>query len=496
MLSIFLAWSPVILIALLAVVFRRGALDLSIAGLGWCLVLAPFAFGTPLNVVFLSMVDGFVTTLPLLLVVYGGILLSSLLIETGSLERLSKWITGGAKDRWQSLVLLSMGMGNALEGAGIIAEPVAAPILRASGLSPTTSAVLSILGYSGLMTLALGGVIVTVMVNVTGYPAQILARYVGMLSVPATVMMAWLIPFYAGKPRDLIRKFPFLTLMGLVPSLAAWAAVETVGYQIAAMVGGVAVILIIVLPRIGDMKTDSVVLKDMAPFLVMGLGLLAANLLPGYREWVRTVVVWKVEVVPGHAVLFRPLSDAYLYLLLAFLAGFFMLQRGGSLVGFLKRGSVQGYKTIAAMALFGSMGQVISFTGSMGGHASVDAARNIPAILAGSMAGAGSFYPVVVPLLGWVGTFLTGYGVASIMLFAVLQKGIAANLGIPPELLVSGLAVGASIGSISSPFKVAFAASLSDAAGMEGDILRTTLPLGIVVCLALGVILYIMVNMA
>ncbi len=493
MLNIIIAWSPVILIALLAVVFRRGALDLGIAGLVWCIFIAPLVFDTPMNVVLLSIVDGFVTTLPLLLVVYGGILLSSLLVETGSLERLSKWITAGAKDRWQSLMLLSIGMGNALEGAGIIAEPVAAPILRASGLSPTTSAVLSILGYSGLMTLALGGVIITVMVNVTGYPANVLAGHVAVLSIPATVMMAWLIPFYAGSSGDLWRKLPFITTIGLVPGVAAWAAVQIAGYQIAAMAGGVAVILLIVLPRIKTMKMDAAVLKDIIPFAVMGGGLLAANLLPGYREWVRTVLVWKVEVIPGHAVLFRPLADAYLYLLLAFVTGFFTLQRGGSLAGFFRRGSVQSWKTITAMALFGSMGQVISFTGSMGGLTSVDAAKNIPTILAGSMAGAGSLYPVIVPVLGWVGTFLTGYGVASIMLFAVLQKGIAANLGISPELLISGLAVGASIGSISSPFKVAFAASLSDAAGMEGDILRSTIPMGVAVCLALGVVLYFMI---
>jgi len=492
-LHILLAWSPVILIAVLAIGFRRSALDLGVAGLAWCLMLAPVAFDTPFKLVLLALVDGFLTTLPLLLVVYGGILLSALLVETGSLSRLARWLTGATKNSWDRLALLTMGMGNTLEGAGIIAEPVAAPVLRASGLSPSTSAALSIIGYSGLMTLALGGVIITVMVNVTGYPAAILARYVAVLSIPATVMMAWLIPYYAGQPRDLFRKLPYLTLMGLIPGVTALGTVMLAGYQIAAMMGGIVVTIVIVAPRIRELKPDRVILRDMAPFLVMGGGLLTANLLPVYRDWVRTVLVWTVEVVPGHVVYFRPLSDAYLYLLAAFVAGYLLLECDGTLIGFFRKGTIQGYKTLVAMALFGSMGQVISFTGATAGMGSVNAAKNIPAILADSMAGAGFLYPVLVPVLGWVGTFLTGYGVASIMLFAVLQKGIALRLGVSPELLIAGLAVGASLGSISSPFKIAFAASLSDAGGMEGDILRSTIPLGILVCLALGVVLYLMV---
>jgi lactate permease len=275
--------------------------------------------------------------------------------------------------------------------------------------------------------------------------------------------------------------------------VTALGTVILAGHQIAAMMGGIVVTIVIVAPRIKELKLDRVILKDMAPFLVMGGGLLTANLLPVYRDWVRTVLVWTVEVVPGHVVYFRPLSDAYLYLLAAFVAGYLLLECDGTLMDFLRKGTVQGYRPLVAMALFGSMGQVISFTGATAGMSSVNAAKNIPAILADSMAGAGFLYPVLVPVLGWVGTFLTGYGVASIMLFAVLQKGIALRLGVSPELLIAGLAVGASLGSISSPFKIAFAASLSDAAGMEGDILRSTIPLGIIVCLALGVVLYLMV---
>ena len=91
----------------------------------------------------------------------------------------------------------------------------------------------------------------------------------------------------------------------------------------------------------------------------------------------------------------------------------------------------------------------------------------------------GGLYPAFVPVLGWAGTFLTGYGVASLMLFGQLQIQAAGLLGISPAWLSAGLAVGASIGSISSPFKIAIAAPMCGAVGKEGDILRWTIPIPI-----------------
>ena len=493
MTAILLAWSPVILLAVLAMIFRQGALTLAVAGYLWTCLLAVGAFTTPVRMVLMATLDGFLTTLPLLLVVYGGILLASVLIETGSLKRLADWFTGAVRDEWQRVSLLAMGMGNALEGAGIIAEPVAAPMLRASGLAPAAAAALSIIGYSGLMTLGLGGVIVTVLANVTGYPAEALVGRIGALSVPAAVLMSWSIPWILGRWRDFPGKLVYLTAMGLISGLAAWVAVVIIGYQVGELAGGVVLTVFLVAPGYRRLKPNRAIIRDMVPFLIMGCGILAVNMTPVLKEWTRNQAVFSLSVIQGRNIIFRPLSDAYLYLLIAFAAAHIMMVRGKGLGKSLLQGTVQGWRPLVAMALFGAMGQVLAFTGvSPSSPALMDSSRHAPSILALSMAGAGAAYPLFVPLLGWVGTFLTGYGVASIMLFATLQAGIAARLGVSPELLVTGLAVGASVGGISSPFKVAFAASMSGATGMEGDILRKTIPLGIVSCLVLGVFLLFM----
>jgi lactate permease len=78
------------------------------------------------------------------------------------------------------------------------------------------------------------------------------------------------------------------------------------------------------------------------------------------------------------------------------------------------------------------------------------------------------------------------------MLFGELQVHAAGLLNVSAVYLAAGLTVGASVGSISSPFKIALAAPLCGALGQEGAILRRTIPLGVASSLLVGVILWLL----
>ncbi|MCA1788050.1 MAG: L-lactate permease, partial [Desulfobacteraceae bacterium] len=188
----------------------------------------------------------------------------------------------------------------------------------------------------------------------------------------------------------------------------------------------------------------------------------------------------------------RPLFSAYLYIFLAFFLTCALQKVSASQMKTVVRTSLlRGWRAFAAMALFGAMGQVISYTGYGPGFMALDTAHNIPWIISrGLVQFTGSFYPLFVPLLGWVGTFLTGYGVASLMLFGQLQVQAASVLGISGAWLAGALAVGSSIGSISSPFKVALATAMVGATGKEGAVLRMTIPLGVIASLLVGVVVW------
>lgn len=483
-----LAWSPVALVLLLAMVFRRPALDLSLAGLGFTFVLCATAFQTPVPVLLAAGLDGMLTTLPLLLVILAGIALSVICLAKGSLQRIVRWYEGRVAGEWHRTALLTLGLGNFMEGAGVIAEPVLAPMLRAAGLSPAASAALSIVGYAGLMTLALAGIIVTVLSTVTGLPAQALGLEIAALSVVPTLLLSLSVPWFAEGPRAVRARAGLFAAVGLAAGLGAWATVRWVGVPVSAMFGGLAVIAILILWGRQRLGLDRSILRDFAPFGLIIVGLSAVSLHPGLRAVARETLTLDLSVVPVHRVTVRPLFDAYTYLFAAVALVLALYPFGrGERSRLLWASAGRAWRPILAMAIFGAMGQMVAYSGYSEGFGTLDEARNLASVLArGTYEYTGSFYPLFAPLLGWVGTFLTGYGVASIMLFGKFQVVAAGRLDVSPTTLAAALAIGASVGSVSSPFKIAIATPLCGAVGQEGAILRKTVPLGLGVSLALG----------
>jgi len=488
----FLSWSPVILLTILAVGFKRPALDLSIYGTGFTLLLVIFFFDTPLQIALLAGLDGILTTLPLVLMIFAGILLSSLLMMTGSLPRIVGWFMGGVRGAFDRSLLITMGVGNFMEGAGVIAEPLVAPMLRAAGVAPAGAAALSIVGYAGLMTLEMAGIIITVLSIVTGIPEAELGLASAWLSIPATLAMALCVPIFLPRPLPGFRRWLLVLACGLVVGFAALGTAAWLNVSISGMVAGLALILTLVLFGNRFLTLKGGIVKDLAPFLFILAVLLILNTAPVLKELTFKRLSVSLQVIPVHTITFRPLFSAYIYLFLAFLLAAKLFKVGGiQMREVLRTGSQKGWRASLAMALFGAMGQIIAYSGYTPGFAELSQAANLPWVMAhGLTIYTGSAYPVFVPLLGWVGTFLTGYGVASLMLFGQLQVQTAGIMGISATWLSSGLAVGASLGSISSPFKIAIAAPMCGALGQEGAILRLTIPLGVAASLLVGVILW------
>jgi lactate permease len=493
LLPFLLAWTPVILLTLLTVGLRRPALDLSLWGTAFTLVLVTGAFGTPWEVALWAAVDGVLTTLPLLLVIFAGILLSTLLMATGSLARIVDWFMGGVRDAFHRSLLITLGVGNFMEGAGVIAEPVVAPMLRAAGVAPAGAAALSIVGYAGLLTLEMAGIIVTVLAIVTGLPLAELGVASAWLSIPATVAMAACVPLFLPRPLPGLGPWLLVAALGAVLGFAALALAAWVSVSISGMAAGLVIIWLLVMLGNRSLAVNRQVLADLAPFLLILAALLAVNTIGPLRELFFRRLSLSVEVIPVHTITFRPLFSAYLYLFAAFLLAARLFRVGGDkLAEVLRAGWGKGWRASVAMGMFGAMGQVIAYSGYGPGFAELDPAANLPRIMADGLAHyTGGAYPVFVPFLGWVGTFLTGYGVASLMLFGQLQVQTAALMGVSATWLSAGLAVGASLGSISSPFKIAIATPMCGALGQEGAILRYTIPLGVAASLLIGVVLWL-----
>jgi lactate permease len=491
-----LSWSPVLLLAVLAVGFKRPALELSLYGVAFTAGLCYLVFHTPAPVILLAALDGVLTILPLLLVVLAGILLSRLLTASGSIERLVAWFLQGLRHPRDRHLFITLGIGNFLEGTSVIAEPIVAPMLRAAGVTPAGAAALSIIGYAGLMSVEMAGIIITVLALVTGLPEAALGRASAWLSVPAVLAMAACIPCYLPRSE---RSGGFLALTlgsGLLVGLVALGTTLTLGVALAGMAGGLALMGALLLAGGAGGRRWSwnrQIARDLLPFACILLPLVLVNGVPPLRELTGHRWVWQVEVVAVHRITLTPFFSAYLYLFLALGVGMALFRRSIEVGQVLAAGLRQSGRALAAMGLFGAMGQIIAFSGYSRGFIHLDQAHNLPWVLAmGLKTYTGGWYPFFVPLLGWAGTFLTGYGVASLMLFGELQLHAAQLLQVPAVWLAAGLTVGSSLGSMSSPFKIAIATPMCGALGQEGAILRRTIPLGAAASLLIGGILLIL----
>ena len=106
------------------------------------------------------------------------------------------------------------------------------------------------------------------------------------------------------------------------------------------------------------------------------------------------------------------------------------------------------------------------------------------------IAGTGAAFAFFSPILGWIGTAVTGSDTSANALFATLQQTAGKAAGIDPTLLVAANTSGGVVGKMISPQNLTIAATAVGLLGRESDILRKVLwwSLGmlIVLCLLVG----------
>jgi lactate permease len=100
-------------------------------------------------------------------------------------------------------------------------------------------------------------------------------------------------------------------------------------------------------------------------------------------------------------------------------------------------------------------------------------------------------FPLISPILGWLGVFLTGSDTSSNVLFGSLQKAAAEKLGINPLLTAAANTSGGVMGKMISPQSVAVACAATGLVGEEGSLFRFTFRHSLVLLSIICVICYL-----
>ncbi len=110
------------------------------------------------------------------------------------------------------------------------------------------------------------------------------------------------------------------------------------------------------------------------------------------------------------------------------------------------------------------------------------------------IAATGAFFAFLSPILGWLGTAVTGSDTSANALFATLQQAAAQKAGLDPTLLVAANTSGGVVGKMISPQNLTIAATSVGILGRESDLFRKTILWSIGLLFILCVLIYLQSN--
>ena len=138
----------------------------------------------------------------------------------------------------------------------------------------------------------------------------------------------------------------------------------------------------------------------------------------------------------------------------------------------------QYWKTILTICSVMAAAKIMGYSGMIS-----DIAKFLVAV-------AGQFYPLIAPVIGALGAFVTGSGTSTCVLFGGLQSETAQTLGLSPTWLAAANVMGAGIGKMICPQGIAIGAGAIGAVGSESKILSGVFKYFLLYVVLAGVICY------
>ena len=100
----------------------------------------------------------------------------------------------------------------------------------------------------------------------------------------------------------------------------------------------------------------------------------------------------------------------------------------------------------------------------------------------------GSYYPLLSPFIGLLGTFMTASNLSSNILFSNFQQQVAEMLNIGKSQLLAAQTSGAAVGSLISPSKILLGTSSVNIMGREGEVIGKVIVGALSLCLLFGLL--------
>lgn len=482
MVSVLLAFFPVIAIFFLLLVYRVAADTAGYIGWAVAALVSWLYFQTPLEVVLTASVAGLVASLPIALVMAASIMQITLMQETGAVARvvaLMKTIAPGQQT--VQIMIINVGFGILLTSLGAVTVSILPPIMLALGYSTFAAILLPAIGYDALCTYALLGIPAVVFAQFVGKPVNEIGLYFAyFMPVISTCIALGMLQLVGGA--KMVRQ-------GLVPALLAGLTAGGIAILMAMMqlvtitgiAAGLGVILVLVLyvKLTGKPLSDRSLLneKDLAaearlslpracsPWILLTVFSLILNA-PALPFFKMTFVDWAMplNIIPGSPEKIRLFWQAYFWVVVCtFLALPIMRATREQVLRGIKTSAKRAGRPIMSASVFFAIAYVMNHSGKGVDWKLIAPTQNMIYVMADASANLfGKFYAAMAPFLGLLGGFISGSESSSIAMLTKLHLSTAEKIGASGVVVAAGSAIGGGLASVISPAKLQNAASSID----------------------------------
>ena len=542
-----LAWSSLVAALPLLVLFvllgglRVRAWLASLIALVVALVVAVVVYGMPVGQAALSGTEGAAFGFfPILWIVINALWIYRMTVRTGHFDVLRRSFGSVSSDQRVQAVIIAFSFGALLEALAGFGAPVAICTIMLIGLGfkPLKAAVVALVANTAPVAFGAIAVPITTLAQVTNLPEDALGAVVGRQTPVLAVFVPFVLVALVDGARGLRDTWPVALTGGLTFALAQFAVSNYLSVPltdiIAALLSAGAVVLL-VRARTGATSAPPVAVpagggEDPTPGGGVGTTTGGAgpdepgghpdvghddhtldsrrDVVLAYMPYVIIIVLFSVQQIPpitkalnsvtqkfrwpgldvrspsgaqasSTTFTFNWLAAAGTILLIAgVLTALVLAVRPGDALRAYGQTLSELRSAIATVMLVLALAYVMNLSGQT--------------ITIGQwLAATGGFFAVLSPVLGWLGTAVTGSDTSSNSLFGALQVAAAQKSGLDPVLLASANSSGGVLGKMISPQNLAIAAAAVGMAGREGEIFRRVLLWSVVFLAGMCLLVYL-----
>lgn len=496
--NLILAIIPVLLLVVLMAFFKMPGDKSSLVSLAATVLIAFFGYHFPADDLLFSFLYGALKAVsPILIIILMAIFSYNVLLKTEKMEIIKQQFSSISTDKSIQVLLLTWGFGGLLEAMAGFGTAVAIPaaILISLGFKPVFSATVSLIANSVATAFGAIGTPVLVLAKETNLDVQVLSTNV-VLQLSVLMFLIPLVLLFLTDPKlkSLPKNLLLALLVGGVSLAGQYVAARYMGAESPAIIGSILSIIVIVAygrltaskeekARKSTLKWREILIAWSIYLLILLLIILTSPLFPGLRTTLENNWVTRISL---------PVNDSTLSYTISWLTHAGVLLFAGTFVGGLIQGA--GVKELLVV-LWDTVKQLkktfVTVICLVGLSTIMDTSGMISVIATALAAATGSLYPLFAPVIGCLGTFITGSDTSSNILFGKLQSSVAGHIHVSPGWLSAANTVGATGGKIISPQSIAIATSAGNQQGREGEILKAAIPYALAYVAITGGIVYI-----